>query len=214
MAGAHTRTRREASGPARPPETLENFDEHSKIYNLDTPDAHGSTGVEASATTSSSKKEAVTKDFVQDSYYEHGHWGLKIRESIITVLVWVFLVFPVLVLINSVSSRVVWSGIYHWEYVDGLYLSSFLQRAIGIIFVVVLGFSVYLLLRNNHREKHVYPQKKTYDEEALARRKEVLEQMYSERFGDDGLRHSTRYYVVAPEQNLPTHLISDLLKKG
>lgn len=180
-------------------------------HDVGTPGTHGAG---SDAERSAAKKDAVTKSFVQDAYYERGHWGIKVRESAVTILIWVFLVFPILVLINSVSRQVVWEGIYHWEYVDGLYLSSFLQRAILIIFVVVLAFSIYLLLRNNHREKHVYPQRKTYDEEGLARRKAALEQMYAERFGDDGLRHSTRYYVVAPEQNLPTHFVSDLFEKG
>ncbi|GAA2178653.1 hypothetical protein GCM10009785_02130 [Brooklawnia cerclae] len=105
-------------------------------------------------------------------------------------------------------------GIYRWTYADGYELVRFLLIAIAIIFVVVLGFSIYLLLRNNHREKKVYPYRKTYDEEGLVKRKAILETMYAERFGDEDARHGTRYYVVAPEQNLDTGYVHDLFRRG
>ncbi|MDR2722917.1 MAG: hypothetical protein LBB54_04240 [Cellulomonadaceae bacterium] len=158
--------------------------------------------------------EKATEDFVQDRFYERGNRWLKTREIVVSILLWIFLVYPILVLFNSVNRHTLWEGIYHWAYTDGFQLDTFLKRAILIIVVVVLGFSIYLLLRNNHRERKVYPVKKTFDGAAMERRKQLLEAMYAERFGDERSRHQARYYVVAPEQNLPTHFISDTFKQG
>ncbi len=168
----------------------------------------------ADGTSAKPSRASVAKSFVHDAYFERGHWGLKLRQAVVTTLIGAYLVFPVLVVLNSVGEHEVWSNVYSWTYVDAARLAGFLARATGIIVVVVLAFSIYLLVRNNHREKHVYPKKKVYDEAGLVRRKEILERMYAERFGDDEVRHGSRYYVVAPEQNLPTHFVSGLLEKG
>ncbi|MCI1642339.1 MAG: hypothetical protein LKI58_09260 [Actinomyces sp.] len=159
-------------------------------------------------------KDVAVEGFVHDAFYERGHLWLKVRQTLVALVFWFVLLAPIVVLINSVSREESWEGIYRWTYADGYELVRFLVIAIAVIIVVVLGFSVYLLLRNNHREKKVYPSRTTYDAEGLARRRAILEAMYSERFGSDDARHGTRYYVVAPEQNLDTGYIRDLFRQG
>lgn len=159
-------------------------------------------------------KDEATEGFVHDRFFERGHLWLKVRETAIVLLITAFLVVPILVLINSTARTVVWENLYHWNYADGFDLARFLAWAISIIVVVVLVFSIYLLLRNNHRERKVYPHRKTYDVEGMERRKAILNQMYDERFGPEAVRHGSRYYVVAPEQNLPTGYLHDLFRKG
>jgi hypothetical protein len=159
-------------------------------------------------------KDEATEGFVTDRFFEHGNLGLKVRQAAITLLIWAFLIIPILVVINSTSRHVVWNGLYHWSYVDGFVLVHFLDVAIVVIFVVILAFSIYLLLRNNHREKRVYPFRKTYDVDGLEKRKQIIERMYEERFGDDATRHASRYYVVTPEQNLPTGFVQDRFREG
>ncbi|WP_051208548.1 hypothetical protein [Propionicicella superfundia] len=159
-------------------------------------------------------KDVAVEGFVHDAYYERGHGWLKVRQTLVALVFWFVLLAPIVVLINSVSREARWEGIYRWSYADGYELVRFLLLAIAVIFVVVLGFSIYLLLRNNHREKKVYPYRKTYDEAGLAKRKAILEAMYAERFGADDARHGTRYYVVAPEQNLDTGYVQELFHQG
>ncbi|MDN5468707.1 MAG: hypothetical protein L0F89_07790, partial [Lactococcus raffinolactis] len=86
--------------------------------------------------------------------------------------------------------------------------------AILLAFVVILVFSLAFLYRNNYREQNVYPNKKTYDEKKLAERKEILDKMYTERFGDHQSRETVRYYAVDGEKNLPDRMIEDLFKEN
>ena len=159
-------------------------------------------------------KDQATEGFVKDGFFERGYLWLKVREIVVTLLIAAFLIVPILVLINSASRAVVWDWLYHWEYADGHALVRFLITAIAIIVVVVLAFSIYLLARNNHRERKVLPNRKTYDVEGMERRKAILNQMYDERFGPQEVRHGSRYYVVAPEQNLPTTYLHDLFREA
>ncbi len=159
-------------------------------------------------------KDEATEGFVTDEFFERGHLWLKVRETAITLLITAFLVVPILVLLNSTAREVIWEGLYHWTYADGHELARFLVWAIAIIVLVVLVFSIYLLLRNNHRERKVYPYRKTYDVDGVEKRKAILNAMYDERFGPEDMRHAARYYVVAPEQNLPTGFIHDLFREG
>ena len=157
------------------------------------------------------------KDFVEDAFFERGHPWLKVREIVMILVFWVVLLYPIVILVNSVAPHRIWEGVYRWTYHDGYELVHFLVRAVGIIVIVVVLFTVYLVLRNNHRERKVYPERLTYDVEGQARRKAILEQMYRERFGTEEFRHTARYYVVAPDQNLPTRYVHELLftqKKG
>jgi len=153
-------------------------------------------------------------DSTQVDRARRGHAWLKVREIVVTLLIAAFLVLPILVLINSTARHVLWEGLYHWSYADGRELARFLVWAIAVIVVVVLVFSIYLLLRNNHRERKVLPYRKTYDVDGVAKRKAILGQMYDERFGPEEVRHGARYYVIAPEQNLPTTYLYDLFREA
>jgi hypothetical protein len=154
------------------------------------------------------------KDFVQDDFFEKGHWWLKIRQLLLNLFFLAILVLPVMILFNSIARKQIWSYLYHWTYKEGFQLSDYLSSSILIAFVVVLVISLAFLFRNNFREQNVYPKMKTYDEEKLEQRKAILEQMYTERFGDEAFRNTTKYYAVDGEQNLPDHLIKELFKDG
>jgi len=154
------------------------------------------------------------KDFVQDLFFEKGHLPMKIREVFVTLLYWIFLVLPILILFNSVSPHVIWQELYHWTYRDGFELTRFIELSILVAFLIILAFSIFFLLRNNYFEKHIYPNQLTYDEDELKLKKEILEKMYEERFGDKEFRESAKYYAVEGEQNLENGFVDDLLKKG
>lgn len=160
------------------------------------------------------KAQAEVKDFVKDSFFEKGNWGLKIREILLNLVFFAVLLIPIFLLFNSLADGSIWNKVYYWTYQDGFELSDYLESAILLAVVVILVCSLGLLYRNNHREQKVYPKKKTYNEAALATRKKILNEMQTERFGEQEFRETTRYYVVEPEQNLPDHMISDLFKKA
>ncbi|GAB2022627.1 hypothetical protein RyT2_17010 [Pseudolactococcus yaeyamensis] len=160
------------------------------------------------------KSHPQPKDFVQDNFFEKGHWWLKIRQVLFNLAFLAVLVVPIVILFNSLQAGHLWKSFYHWTYTDGFELTDYLNSAILLAFVVILVCSLAFLYRNNYREQNVYPKKKTYDAEKLAERKAILDKMYTERFGDLKSRESARYYAVDGEKNLPDRMIEDLFKEN
>lgn len=160
------------------------------------------------------KKKNFAQSFVQDDFFEKGHWGLKIRQVLINFFFMAILVLPIMILFNSLANGSLWKNLYSWNYQDGFDLSSYLQSSILFAAVVILVLSLAFLFRNNYRGQNVYLKKKTYDEEKLEARKKVLNEMYTTRFGNQEFRETTRYFVVEGEQNLPDKFVSDLFKKN
>lgn len=153
------------------------------------------------------------KDFVQDNFFEKGHWWLKIRQVLFNLVFLAVLIVPIVILFNSLTSGQLVKEFYHWTYADGFQLTDYLNSAILLAFVIILVCSLAFLFRNNHREQNVYPKKKTYDATKLAERKVILDKMYTERFGDAEFRENVRYYAVDGDKNLPDRMIEDLFKK-
>ncbi|MFT8496564.1 hypothetical protein [Leuconostoc pseudomesenteroides] len=154
------------------------------------------------------------KNFVQDDFFDKGHWELKLRQFGINFAFLIVLVLPVLILFDSLQNGRFWQSLYHWHYQDGFDLTKFLQASILIAIVVVLVCSLAFLVRNNYREQKIYPNQMTYDEDKLQARKAVMNELYTSRYGDKNFRESTKYYAVNEEQNIDDHLISDLFKES
>ena len=161
-----------------------------------------------------SREEAQElKNFVEDRFFEVGNTGLKIRQTVLTLVFLAILALPIIMLVNSLDGEKIWKYLY-WTYRDGFQLVEYLDDSILYIFVIVLVSSLAFLFRNNHLEQKVYPKKKTYDEEKLKKRKEILSNLYTERFGEKEFRETTKYYKVEGSQNLPDHLVKEMFKNG
>lgn len=160
-----------------------------------------------------SDSQVAATDFVQDDFFEKGHWWLKIRQIFLNLIFSLVLILPILILFNSIAEGRIWATIYFWQYADGFQLSNYLKSFILLAFIVILVFSLMFLFRNNYQEKQVYPNRLTYDSGNLETRKQILEQLYSERFGSSDLRHELKYYAVDGEQNFSDTLIEDLFKQ-
>ena len=119
------------------------------------------------------------KDFVQDNFFEKGHWWLKIRQVLFNLVFLAVLIVPIVILFNSLSSGRLISSFHYWTWADGFDLTDYLNSAILLAFVVILVFSLAFLYRNNYREQNVYPNKRSFVEKKLAERKEILDKMYT-----------------------------------
>ncbi|ELB12259.1 hypothetical protein OIM_03932 [Enterococcus faecium EnGen0032] len=53
-----------------------------------------------------------------------------------------------------------------------------------------------------------------YEDEKLKKRQELLEEVYTERFGTKEERETVRFYSVSEEKNLDTTFIADLYKEN
>lgn len=159
------------------------------------------------------QSEQQVKNFVQDQFFETGHWWLKTRQIIVNVCFLAFLVFPIGIFITFLTNHHVWHYL-RWNYETSFSLTRHLNEIILYLFVIVLVASLALVWRNNILEQKVYPQKATFNVQKMNQRKEIMERMYETRFGAKSFREATRYYVVEREQNLPNQLVPDLFKAG
>jgi len=154
------------------------------------------------------------KNFVQDKFYaRHGNALLKFREFVSSLLLWLLLIAPIVILFNSLSTGDLWRDVYFWTYQDGFVLANFIS--LSTLFGLVLGlvFSIGFVIRTNHYVTKVLPNKITYDQEGLKKREAVLEEIYTERFGDETFRENVRFYSVKPEQNFDNSFVRDTFKK-
>ncbi|MCL2114399.1 MAG: hypothetical protein FWH31_10730 [Streptococcaceae bacterium] len=160
-----------------------------------------------------SKKDILNMELIEDRYFEKGNWSLKIRQSLAALFSWIILIYPILVAVNSSTSKPFWDFIFHWSFAEGrvfehIVFSVLLKGGIGVILI-----STMFLIHNNYMEEHVFAKKKLYNEFQAENRTKVLNEIYTARFGKQEFRESIQYYIVASEQNLPDHLIEDEFKK-
>ncbi|WP_251713243.1 hypothetical protein [Lactococcus ileimucosae] len=160
------------------------------------------------------RQSDATKDFVKDKYFEGGNFLLKLRQTLVTLAFWWMIIFPLLTLINSVSRQRIWRNIYRWTWADGLILARdlFIMVILSLLVFIIIGG--FFLLRNNRNLKKNYPERKTYDEERAAARCAILEEAYTERFGNREFRENVDYYSVVPEKNLDTGFAHERFKDG
>ncbi|MEY8515014.1 hypothetical protein [Lactococcus taiwanensis] len=73
---------------------------------------------------------------------------------------------------------------------------------------------ITLTLFNNHRFNRTLRYKNTHNEVQLNKRRSLMNQVYSERFGSEDFRLNVRYYSVSEEQNFDTSFIKNLYDDG
>lgn len=159
------------------------------------------------------ESHVTATDFVQDDFFEKGHWWLKIRQVFLNLIFLVVLILPIMILFNSIAEKRIWRFLYFWQYQDGFELSDYLKTFILLAFIFTLVISLFFLFRNNYQEKNIYPKHRTYNEVQLKERKQILESLYTERFGDSEKRQQSKYYAVDGKQNFSDTLIEDLFKQ-
>lgn len=54
------------------------------------------------------QSEQQVKNFVQDQFFETGHWWLKTRQIIVNVCFLAFLIFPIGIFITFLTNHHVW----------------------------------------------------------------------------------------------------------
>ena len=148
-------------------------------------------------------REEAKKSLVYDPYFEKGHYGSKIFQTIMAALPIFPFVFPNRARFDHII-------IYREEKSTLLFLFIFLS--ISFIFLSILY--IILTFLNNYRFKHFLQKEKQYDAERVDVRRKLINQAYDERFGTKDFRHNVCFYSVKEEQNLETDFVKKLYQKG
>lgn len=159
-------------------------------------------------------REDVASILVKDKYYEKGHWGTKIIQTIVAIIGWVGVILPFIWVFSPIVFPNLSISRYFHNYSEEMWALWFLIIFLAIAFVVILISYISLTVWNNRRFGGLLRKETTFDEERLAKRRQILSDSYAERFGDEEFRHSVKYYAVKEEQNFDTHFVEDIYKKN
>ncbi|EPH94298.1 hypothetical protein D920_02923 [Enterococcus faecalis 13-SD-W-01] len=159
-------------------------------------------------------REEVKKLLVSDVYFEKKHYLLKIFQTIIAIIGWIFVVVPFIwVLLPFIAPEIAREN-HFLVYTEELQTLKFLFIFFCIMFVVIAVVYILLTRLNNYRFKNLLQKEVQYNEERLNIRRRLLEEDYEVRFGPEEFRKTVCFYSVKGEQNLDTEFVRDLYKKG
>lgn len=106
---------------------------------------------------------------------------------------------------------------------QGFFLVRFFIRKENAVFLNRLfcidffQFPDYLIVLTRWNNRNLYKKVNKsfeYEDEKLKKRQELLEEVYTERFGTKEERETVRFYSVSEEKNLDTTFIADLYKEN
>ncbi|EOA07930.1 hypothetical protein QY883_09620 [Pediococcus acidilactici] len=149
-----------------------------------------------------------------DPYFEKGHWGLKIRQTLVALLGWIGVIVPV-----TITATALWAQsdprISHlWAYPEGIFEIKFLAAVLLFAFAMAGLFAVSMTIIQNRRRDRLAEQWPTFNPINQRKRESRLEKFMTDRFGDEEFRENVKYYEVEPEQNLDTDEIHHLYQEA
>ena len=163
--------------------------------------------------TSEHDSVKVKQQLYTDVYFEKGHWGLKIWQTLVAIFGWICVIVPVVITVTSFWAAYDPKIPHLWSYNEGIFEIKFIGIILLFAFVMVWLFAVGMTIIQNRKRDRVVEQWPTFNPINQKKRETALEKFMDERFGDEEFRHNVRTYQVKPEQNLDTDQIHDLYEK-
>ena len=153
------------------------------------------------------------KNNYHDMYFEHHHWLLKIRQTLLMLLSWCIFLIPIII---TTSTYVAYQtnghhGYCFWYYAEGFrelnFLVIILLFALGMIgvFCITMG---YIQAQRTRGLTTKWPM---FDINKSHLQRQRAESFMTKQFGDPEMRTNTRNFVVKPEQNLTKNQLRDIV---
>lgn len=158
-------------------------------------------------------REEVMENLMTDSFFDKKHFGLFLRQSIITTLSWIGVVTPFVWLAIPFLFPNFARKVHFRIYLEGLFTFDFLGIFLIVSFLIIVMLYAALTVVNNRRFKKSLKMEILHNTEEVRTRKALIEEFYTERFGPKNYRESVRYYSVMEQQNLDTGTIQKLFKE-
>lgn len=143
----------------------------------------------------------IEEKLVQDNFFANGSTPYKAGQTAVSVFGWLVLLFPLLIMINSIFPEPLFSFIYHWSGKQGRLFLEYVSMVAFAAIVIFIPVSIFLVKINNKVETEELAKRKFYDETRTEARLALMDEIYTERFGGKQFRENTDYYIVQPEQN-------------
>lgn len=159
------------------------------------------------------KTEKIGQQLYTDKYFEHGHWLLKIEQTLVALIGWVCVVVPIIITARSYIGLQTGRIKPWWSYSEGFFEIKFIGILLLFCFAMVLVYSVFMTIIQNRKRDRLVEQWPTFDPIGQHEREDEVSDFFDQQFGSPEFCHSVRFYEVKPEQNLDTHEIKDPFKE-
>ncbi|MDF3824936.1 hypothetical protein NW162_06860 [Enterococcus faecium] len=159
-------------------------------------------------------REEVASILVKDKYFSKGNYWLKIWQTLVALLGWMIVVLPFIWVFFPLTRPERAKDFSLYAFLSEKKILYFL---IGFFVLIFFSFLItsFVLTRWNNRNLYKKVNKSfEYEDEKLKKRQELLEEVYTERFGTKEERETVRFYSVSEEKNLDTTFIADLYKEN
>lgn len=148
-----------------------------------------------------------------DAYFEKGHWGLKIWQTLIALFGWLAVIIPIVITVTAFWASFDPRVPHVWSYPEGIAEIKFIGILLIFSLIMAIIFSVSMTLIQNRKRERLVQQWPTYNPINQKKREQTLAHFIDQRFGPEEFRESVRTYDVQPEQNLATDTIKELYQK-
>lgn len=158
-------------------------------------------------------RKEISAELVEDAFFEKGHLGVTIKQSLLTIVFWGTVILPFIWLLFPLVKPHLAAQVHFRMYLEEFLTFRFLTLFLPISFILLAIFFVCLTIRNNHNFENKLYKEILHDEERADKRTALMENLYTERFGSKETRESLRFYSVPEELNLETDTIRELYKQ-
>lgn len=160
-----------------------------------------------------SKQSSNRQQLYSDDYFEKGHWGLKVWQTLVGLFGWVCVIVPIVTTVLSFWAAYHPHVLHLWSYNEGIFEIKFIGIILLFSFAVVSLFAVGMTIIQNRKRDRVVEQWPTFNPINQRKREDQLEKFMDDRFGNREFREHVRHYQVKPEQNLDTDQIHQLYEQ-
>lgn len=149
----------------------------------------------------------------RDAYYEKGHWGLKIWQTILVILSWIVFSIPCYVTTMTYLAYLTDGrrGHYFWHYSEGFQELNFLVIFLTFAFGMIAVFCLTSSFIQTQRHKGLVEKWPMFNINENRRGYQRAEDFMTKRFGDEKKRQSVRYFVVTADKNLSKNQLKKVI---
>lgn len=150
----------------------------------------------------------------RDDYFARGHWGLKLRQTLVALLGWLLLFVPIVItgatlLAHQTNGR--W-GHFFWHYPEGFVTFDFLAVLLLFALAMTAVFCLTVAYVQLQRSRGLVDKWPLYDPDRSQGERQAAETFMTGRLGPANLRRTVRTFTVSPEQNLANNQLKQVVK--
>ncbi|WP_406834990.1 hypothetical protein ABLU29_03270 [Lactococcus lactis] len=150
-----------------------------------------------------------------DQFFEKGHYLLKFKQLVVAIVGWICFVVPTYITLGVffyfISHGKI--GKQFWRYSEGIVEIKFLLLILAFCVAITFTYATCMTIIQNNRREATIEKWPTFDSVSSIERRKRGTEFMEERFGSEKFRHNIKYFEVAPEMNLKSGELSDVLDR-